>query len=66
MLARTDGDALAAVGVLERVLNQVAEDLVHGVRIGHARSTSGRARGFEDNVGIHHDAAQALDRILNE
>ena len=47
------------------VLNQVAEDLVHGIGIGHHQGV-GRAGGLKLDAGVDHDAAQRLDRVLHQ
>ena len=62
---RADADALAGVAVLEGVLDEVAEDLVHGVGIGHDQRV-GRADGLELHAGVDDDAPRRFDGILNQ
>ena len=52
-------------GVFEGVLHQVAEDLMHGVGIGHDERV-GRAGGLEFDAGVDDDAADGVDRILQQ
>jgi hypothetical protein len=54
---RTDNDLLSLPSVLQRVLNQVAKDLVHRIGIGHHRNV-GRAGRFQLKVGVDDDTAQ--------
>ena len=63
--ARADANALAGFGVLEGVLDQVAEDLVHGVGIGHDQRV-GRAGGLELDAGVDDDAAEGVDGVLHQ
>src|ERR1700722_5257949 len=58
-------NALAGLGVLERVLHEVAENLMHCVRIGHDKRV-GRARGLKLYAGVDHNPADGVDGVLEE
>src|ERR1039458_259308 len=62
---RADANPAAGFAVLEGVLNEVAEDLVHGVGIGQDQRI-GRAGRFEFDPGVDDDSAQGLDGVLDQ
>ena len=62
---RADANPLPCPAVLEGVLDQIAEDLIHGVGVGHHQNC-GRARGFQFDAGIDHQAPQRLDSVLDQ
>ena len=57
VLPRSYQNSLARSGVLQRILDQVAKDLIHRVRIGHHERVRG-AGAFKLNPRVYHHASQ--------
>ncbi len=63
--ARADDDAAAGGAVLHGVLDEVAEDLGHGIDVGEDEGVGGFA-GFEGDAGFDDHAGQRLDGVVDQ